>query len=122
LGTRYGALLGIIYVVIATATTRLWWQHAAAQQIAQYTNLMENTAIIGGFVAIFVVVPGGLVPTLYCRKILRNNLALQGRLPAVMKLAAAVTSKLDPNLRCRFSRQPLSFKRRAMSAESGEVN
>jgi putative oxidoreductase len=57
-GTRYAALLGIIYVVIATATAHLWWQYPAAQQVAQFTNFMKNTAIIGGFLAIFVVGAG----------------------------------------------------------------
>jgi putative oxidoreductase len=57
-GTRYGALLGIVYVVIATATAHLWWHYPAAQQVAQYTNFMKNTAIIGGLFAIFVVGAG----------------------------------------------------------------
>ena len=53
-GIRYGALLGILYVIIATALAHRYWAYPQAQQGAQYTNFLKNLAIIGGLLAVFV--------------------------------------------------------------------
>ncbi len=58
LGTRYAALLGILYVVIATLSAHLWWTFPAAQQANMHAHFMKNTAIIGGLLAILVMGPG----------------------------------------------------------------
>jgi putative oxidoreductase len=53
-GIRYGALLGTLYVVIATALAHRYWEYPQAQQVGQYTNFLKNLAIIGGLLLLFV--------------------------------------------------------------------
>jgi putative oxidoreductase len=52
--TRYGALLGTLYVIVATALAHRYWEYPQAQQVAQYTNFIKNLAIIGGLLLLFV--------------------------------------------------------------------
>ena len=52
--TRYGALLGTVYVIVATALAHRYWEYPQAQQVAQYTNFLKNLAIIGGLLLLFV--------------------------------------------------------------------
>jgi putative oxidoreductase len=54
IATRYGALLGILYVIIATALAHRFWQSPDAQWVAQYTNFSKNLAILGGLILIYV--------------------------------------------------------------------
>jgi putative oxidoreductase len=54
LGTRYGALLGLLFVIIATATAHRYWGYPAAQQTVQYIFLTKNLASAGGLVTLFV--------------------------------------------------------------------
>jgi putative oxidoreductase len=54
LGTRYGALLGLLFVVIATATAHRYWGYPQAVQLMQYTFLTKNLAVAGGLIALFV--------------------------------------------------------------------
>jgi putative oxidoreductase len=55
IGTRYGALLMIAFVVIATALAHRYWEFPAGPlQIGQYNNFLKNISIIGGAFAIFV--------------------------------------------------------------------
>jgi len=58
LATRYGALLGILYVIIATAFAHRYWEYPAPQQLAQYTNFTKNLAILGGLLLVFVAGAG----------------------------------------------------------------
>jgi len=53
--TRYGTLLGILFVIIATALAHRYWQYPAAAQLGQYVNLMKNSVILGGMVLVFVI-------------------------------------------------------------------
>jgi putative oxidoreductase len=53
--TRYGALLGILFVIIASALAHRYWQYPTAAQLGQYVNFMKNTVILGGMVLIFVI-------------------------------------------------------------------
>lgn len=53
-GTRYGALLGLAFVVLALLTAHLYWQFPAAAQGLQYTFLSKDLAIAGGLLALFV--------------------------------------------------------------------
>src|SRR5262245_65847531 len=39
LGTRYGALLGLVFVIIATVTAHRYWGYPQAAQLTQYTFL-----------------------------------------------------------------------------------
>lgn len=54
LATRYGALLGLLFVIIATVTAHRYWGYAAAQQGVQYIFLTKNLAIAGGLIVLFV--------------------------------------------------------------------
>lgn len=54
LGTRYGALLAFLFVVIAFLAAHLYWQFPAAAQTLQYMFLSKDIAIAGGAVALFV--------------------------------------------------------------------
>ncbi len=54
-GTRYGAILAIVFVFVATALAHRYWEYPAGpQQIGQYNNFLKNISIIGGALAIFV--------------------------------------------------------------------
>jgi putative oxidoreductase len=57
-GTRYAALLGMLYVVIATMSAHLWWTYPAPQQAAMHAHFMKNAAILGGLLAVLVVGAG----------------------------------------------------------------
>ena len=55
IGTRYGAILAIVFVVVATALAHRYWEYPAGpQQIGQYNNFLKNISIMGGALAIFV--------------------------------------------------------------------
>ena len=54
LGTRYGALLGLAFVVIATVTAHRYWGYPQAGQMVQYIFLTKDIAIAGGLIALFV--------------------------------------------------------------------
>lgn len=58
LATRYGALLGFIFVVIATALAHRYWEYPAAFQVAQYINFTKNIAILGGLLYVFTAGAG----------------------------------------------------------------
>ena len=53
-GTRYGALLGLLFVVIAFVTAHRYWEFPAAAQNVQYACLTKDLAIAGGLRALFV--------------------------------------------------------------------
>ena len=59
-GTRYGALLAIVFVVIAFATAHRYWEFPQAAQSLQFTLLSKDLAITGGLLLLFVTGPGGL--------------------------------------------------------------
>jgi len=54
LGTRYGALLGLAFVIVATVSAHRWWGYPQAGQLVQYIFLTKNLAIAGGLIALFV--------------------------------------------------------------------
>lgn len=55
IGTRYCAILAILFVVVATALGHRYWEYPAGpQQIGQYNNFLKNISIIGGALAILV--------------------------------------------------------------------
>lgn len=60
LGTRYGALLGFVFVVIAFATAHRYWEFPQAAQAVQYTFFTKDIAIAGGLLALFVTGGGRL--------------------------------------------------------------
>jgi putative oxidoreductase len=58
LGTRYGAVLGLAFVVIATVAAHRWWGYPQPAQLVQYTFLTKNLAAAGGLLALFVTGAG----------------------------------------------------------------
>jgi putative oxidoreductase len=60
LAARYGALLGLAFVVIALATAHRYWEFPAAAQNLQYTFLSKDLAIAGGLLVLFVTGGGRL--------------------------------------------------------------
>ncbi len=58
IGTRYGAILVFVFVVVATAIAHRYWEYPAGpQQIGQYNNFLKNISIMGG--ALLILVTGG---------------------------------------------------------------
>jgi putative oxidoreductase len=60
IGARYGALLGLVFVVIAFATAHRYWEFPEAAQNVQYTFLAKDLAIAGGLLLLFVTGAGRL--------------------------------------------------------------
>ena len=58
LGTRYGALLGLVFVVVATVAAHRWWGYPQPAQLVQYTFLTKNMAAAGGLLLLFVTGAG----------------------------------------------------------------
>ncbi len=58
IGTRYGALLGFVFVVIAFATAHRYWEFPDAAQNLQYVFLSKDLAIAGGLLVLFVTGAG----------------------------------------------------------------
>ena len=58
LWTRYGALLGIAYVLIATAAAHRYWQLTPPAEQIQYTNFSKNLAVLGSLIFVYVTGPG----------------------------------------------------------------
>ena len=54
IGTRYGALLGLLFVIVATVTAHRYWGYLSEAQLVQYTFLTKNLAVAGGLIALFV--------------------------------------------------------------------
>jgi putative oxidoreductase len=53
IGTRWGALLGIAFVVLATVTAHRYWTYPEAQQSVQWIFLTKNFAALGGLLLVF---------------------------------------------------------------------
>ena len=58
IGTRYGALLGLAFTVIALVTAHRYWGYPEAAQGVQYTFLTKDIAIAGGLLMLFVAGAG----------------------------------------------------------------
>jgi putative oxidoreductase len=58
IATRYGALLGLLFVIVATVTAHRYWGYPQAQQGIQYIFLTKNLAIAGGLLLLFVTGAG----------------------------------------------------------------
>ena len=58
IGARYGALLGLAFVVIAFATAHRYWEFPEAAQNLQYVFLSKDLAIAGSLLVLFVTGAG----------------------------------------------------------------
>lgn len=56
--TRYGALLGVVFLIVATALAHRYWEYPAAQQMGQYVNFLKNLSTLGGMLLLFVTGAG----------------------------------------------------------------
>jgi putative oxidoreductase len=56
--TRYGVLLTMLYVVVATVIAHRYWEYPAAAQGVQYIFFTKNLAIFGGLFVLFVTGAG----------------------------------------------------------------
>jgi len=54
IGTRYGALLALAFVVIAFVTAHRYWEFPQAAQNLQFILLSKDIAIAGGLLVLFV--------------------------------------------------------------------
>jgi len=54
IGTRYGALLALAFVLIAFGTAHRYWEYPHAAQGLQFTLLGKDIAIAGGLLVLFV--------------------------------------------------------------------
>lgn len=58
LGTRYAALLLVLFVIVATAISHRYWEVAPDQVRTQTTNFYKNVSIIAGYLLLFLTGPG----------------------------------------------------------------
>ena len=56
--TRYAAIAGFIYLVIATAIAHRYWNYPAAQAGNQFNHFLKNLSIMGGMLGYFVAGAG----------------------------------------------------------------
>jgi putative oxidoreductase len=56
--TRYGALIGLVFVAAATLLAHRYWEFPAAQKNIQFTHFMKNLSIFGGLLLLFVTGAG----------------------------------------------------------------
>jgi putative oxidoreductase len=59
-GTRYAALVCVLFLIVATALAHRCWEYPPAQMTAQKTNFFKNASILGGALLLFVTGPGRL--------------------------------------------------------------
>jgi putative oxidoreductase len=57
-GGRYAALLLILFTIVATWTSHLFWTFPEAQRGQQSTQFWKNVTMMGGLLAMFVTGPG----------------------------------------------------------------
>jgi putative oxidoreductase len=56
--TRYGAVVGIVFLIVATALAHRYWEYTGPAVTAQYTNFLKNLSMLGGMLYVFVFGPG----------------------------------------------------------------
>lgn len=56
--TRYGAVVGIVFLIVATALAHRYWEYTGPAVSAQYNNFLKNLSMLGGMLYVFVFGPG----------------------------------------------------------------
>ncbi len=56
--TRYGAVVGIVFLIVATALAHRYWEYTGPAVNAQYNNFLKNLSMLGGMLYVFVFGPG----------------------------------------------------------------
>jgi putative oxidoreductase len=60
IGTRYAALVILLFTIIATFSSHAYWTYPPAQQSGQASHFWKNVSIMGGCVLLFVTAAGRL--------------------------------------------------------------
>ncbi len=58
LGTRYAALLLVLFVIVATAISHRYWELPPDQARMQMTQLYKNVGLMAGYLLLFLTGPG----------------------------------------------------------------
>jgi putative oxidoreductase len=58
IGTRYAALVMVLFVIFATVSSHRYWDFPAAQRGGQESHFWKNITIIGGMLLLFVTAGG----------------------------------------------------------------
>ena len=58
IATRYASVLGMLFMIVATALAHRYWEYPAAAVVPQFTNFIKNVAIFGAMFYVFVTGPG----------------------------------------------------------------
>ena len=56
--TRYGAVVGIVFLIVATGLAHRYWEYSGPAVSAQYTNFLKNLSMLGGMLYVFAFGPG----------------------------------------------------------------
>lgn len=56
--TRYGAAVGIVFLIVATALAHRYWEYTGPAVGMQYNNFLKNLSMLGGMLYVFVFGPG----------------------------------------------------------------
>lgn len=58
LGTRYGALLILLFTIVATFLSHAYWTFPEAEKARQLTQFWKNVTMMGGLIVLFVTAGG----------------------------------------------------------------
>lgn len=56
--TRYGAVVGIVFLILSTALAHRYWEYTGPAVAIQYGNFLKNISMLGGMLYVFVFGPG----------------------------------------------------------------
>jgi putative oxidoreductase len=56
--TRYGAAVGIIFLILSTALAHRYWEYTGPAVAIQQGNFFKNISMLGGMLYVFVFGPG----------------------------------------------------------------
>jgi putative oxidoreductase len=56
--TRYGAAIGIVFLILSTALAHRYWEYTGPAVAIQQGNFFKNISMLGGMLYVFVFGPG----------------------------------------------------------------
>lgn len=59
-GTRYAALVLLLFTIVATFSSHRYWTVPEAQRVNQQTHFMKNVSMMGGILLLFITGAGRL--------------------------------------------------------------
>ena len=60
IGTRYAALVILLFTIIATFSSHAYWSYPPAQQSSHASHFWKNVSMMGGILLLFVTAGGRL--------------------------------------------------------------